>query len=230
MISSEVNDIVFEALFSQAVIDNFNEELDSYALGTESNEQYKYSSQHENRMRALFLREKRKENIRTAARYSKRIAAVIILTLSILFGSLMFVPEVRAVVFETVVEWFAQFVRFPSNATDEEKTNLEPTFIPDGFWEDHRDSGESITIILYTSHDGVSILFESQLVDAQLSVDNEGYEYELKQFEAIDYHIFTAIDNRKESTIVWEANGQRYQISSVISTDEILMMALSVLE
>ena len=214
MINSEVNDIVFEALFSQAVIDNFNEELDSYALGTESNEHYKYSSQHENRMRALFLREKRKENIRKAARYSKRIAAVIILTLSILFGSLMFVPEVRAVVFETVIEWFDQFVRFYSNASVVEKANLEPTFIPDGFWEEHRDGGETMTIVIYINHDGVRILFESQLVDAQMSVDNEGYEYELKQFDAVEYHIFTAIEGEKRNMIVWEVNEQRYKISS----------------
>jgi len=142
----------------------------------------------------------------------------------------MLVPEVRAVVTGTVIEWFDQFVRFYSNASVVEKVNLEPTYIPDGFKEDYRDGGKTITIIIYTNHDDVSILFESQLIDAQLSIDNEGYEYELKQIDSIDYHIFTAIDNGKANMIVWEENGQRYKISSVISTDKILMMALSVLE
>jgi len=228
--NNELSNIVFNTLISKAVVDNFNDELDSYILGAESATEHKYSSQHENRMRALFLKEERKESLRKVARWSKRVAVVIILTLSILFGSLMLVPEVRAVVTGTVIEWFDQFVRFYSNASVVEKVNLEPTYIPDGFKEDYRDGGKTITIIIYTNHDDVSILFESQLIDAQLSIDNEGYEYELKQIDSIDYHIFTAIDNGKANMIVWEENGQRYKISSVISTDKILMMALSVLE
>ena len=230
MTNNELSNIVFNTLISKAVVDNFNDELDSYILGAESATEHKYSSQHENRMRALFLKEERKESLRKVARWSKRVAVVIILTLSILFGSLMLVPEVRAVVTGTVIEWFDQFVRFYSNASVVEKVNLEPTYIPDGFKEDYRDGGKTITIIIYTNHDDVSILFESQLIDAQLSIDNEGYEYELKQIDSIDYHIFTAIDNGKANMIVWEENGQRYKISSVISTDKILTMALSVLK
>ena len=179
-------------------------------------------------MRALFAKEERKENLRNAIKWSKKIAAVLIIAISILFGSLMFVPEVRAVISETVIEWFDQFVRFSSNAPEAEKTNLEPSYIPDGIEEDCRDGGETMTIIIYTNQDGVSIFFESQTVGAQLSVDNEGYEYEIKQFEAIDYHIFTAIVKDKENIIIWERSGQRYNLSSVISVDQLLEIAFSV--
>ena len=228
MTSSNVTDNIFDALFKQAIIDNFNDELDSYVPDSESIKQYMFTPEHERRIRALFAKEERKESLRNVMIWSKKIAAVLIIAISILFGSLMLVPEVRAVINETVIEWFDQFVRFSSNATDEEKTNLEPSYIPDGFEEDYRDGNEYITIIIYTNQDGVRIFFESQTVDAQLSVDNEGYEYEIKQFGTIDYHIFTAVVNDKENSIIWERSGQRYHLSSVVSVDQLLEIAFSI--
>jgi len=228
MISSQVNNNVYEALFRQAVIDNFNQQLDSFTLDDYPEEQYTYSPEHEKRMNALFTKEEREDKLRAAVKWSRRAAAVILIAISVLFGSLILVPEVRAAVIRTVIEWYDQFARFPSAPTDIEKTNLEPAYIPDGFWEDFRDGNELTDIIFYTNGDGIDIIFHSSLTSAQTSVNNEGYDYEVRQINGIDYHVFTGVEIGKGNFIVWEADGQRYSIGSLISIDELQKMALSV--
>jgi len=228
MTNSKLDESIFDALFGQAVIDNFNEQLDLLADNTDIVPQLTFSHEHEKRMMLLFAKENRKERLRKTVKWSKRVAAILILTISLLFGSLMFVPEVRAVVIGTVVEWFDQFTRFTSTAPEAEKTNLEPTYIPNGFWEDYRDGNDFTTIILFINNEDISIFFELSKAIAQLSVSNEGYDYEIIKLDSIEYHIFTSLIEKNESFIVWESDGQRYQVASLISVDELLKMALSV--
>ena len=229
MINSKLDESVFDALFGQAVIDNFNEQLDLLTDDTDIEPQPIFSSEHEKRMMLLFAKENRKERIRKTIKWSKRVAAVILIGISVLFGSLMLVPEARAVIVGTVVEWFDQFTRFTSTAPESEKTNLEPTYIPDGFREDYRNSNEFTTIILFINDvDGVDIFFEASIIAAQLSVNNIGKEYEIKQIDGIDYHLLKAVDSDAESIIVWETDGQRYLVGSLIPIEELLKMALSI--
>ena len=227
MINSKLDENVFDALFGQAVIDNFNEQFDLITNDTDIEPQFSFSNEHEKRMKILFTKENRKEKIRKTIKWSKRVAAIFIIAISLLFGSLMLVSEVRAVVIGTVVEWFDQFTRFTSTAPEAEKTNLEPTYIPDGFREDTRQNEKLITVIIYINDDGVDIYFENSLVSGQLSVNNEGYDYEIKQFDSIEYHIFTSSE-RNDNIIVWESDGERYLLASSITIDELLKMALSV--
>jgi len=179
-------------------------------------------------MDALFAKEERKENLRNVIKWSKKIAAALIITISILFGSLMFVSEVRAVVIDTVIEWYDQFVRFTSRESDAEKTNFEPSYIPDGFREETRDGDDMTTFILYTNNKGILIYFESGLVSDQLSIDIEEYDHEVMQLESAVYHIFTTDTKGKMNSISWEQSGQRYHLSSEISVVELLKIAISV--
>ena len=228
MSNSQANESIFEALFTQAVIDNFDEYLESLSQDDKLSSHCIFSADHEKRMSTLFAREKRKINITAASKWVKRVAAVIFIAVSILFGSLMFVPEVRATVIDTVVEWFDQFTRFTSRSTEATKSNLEPTFIPEGFIEEYRYKTDFQTIILYINNYGIEIDFMSTPINAQHSVDNEGYEYEVVRYNTIDYHIFTSIDLEKVNFIIWEEEGARFQVGSTISMDILFVIALSV--
>jgi len=226
--NSKTSESVFESLFRQAVIDNFDEQLDSITQKFESSEPSAFSLEHEKRMMLLFAKENRKDKLHKTIKWSKRIAAIIILTISLLFGSLMFVTEVRAAVIGIVVEWFDQFTRFTSNAPVTEKKNHEPTFIPNGFWESLHDSNDFITVILYENNEGLSILFDTHLASAQLSVDSEDHIYETKEINNIFYHILTTSAKGKANKIIWEIDGQRYLLASELSIEELFEMAFSV--
>ena len=222
-----INDSVFEALFRQAVIDNFLEELDSLPPEEELAKLYTFSPEHETRMQRLFAREARRERTRAVIMWTRRAAAVFVIAVTIIFGVLMFNPQVRAAVVETVTEWYEKFVRFTSNAPEMAKTNLEPGYIPDGFVEIVRDSDDIMTTIIY---DGESdtIVFQSFRSSGSLSVDNENNNYEIRKIDGIEYHVFTTSLDNGENSIVWDIDGQRYAIFSIISIDELLAIAISI--
>ena len=223
-----INDSVFEALFRQAVIDNFNEELDSLPPDEELAKIYTFSPEHENRMRRLFTLEARKERTRTVIRWSRRAVAVIVIAVTIIFSTLMFVPQVRAAVAQTIIEWCDKFVRFTSRAPEEAKMDLAPGYIPDGFNEIIRDESDTITTVIYENEDDMLLIFQASVASGSLSVDNENSNYEMCLIDDIEYHIFTSTVEAEDSLVVWETKDQRYTISSMISIEEILAMATSI--
>ena len=228
MRSRLLSDSVFEALFRQAVIDNFFNELVSLPPREELAKLHIPSDAHKARIMNLCAKDARNEKILSILTTIKRAAAVILIAASLLFGSMMLVPDVRAAIIETIIEWYDKFVRFTSNAPESEKTYLEPTYIPEGFWEEFREELEMMTVILYTNEEGVIILFESLRTSGSLSFDNEGILHEIIRTDGVDYHIFTAADDEKGNSIIWETSLQRYSISSTIPIGIILEIAFSV--
>jgi hypothetical protein len=227
--NSQISEGVFEALFRQAVIDNFNEEFDSLPSDEELAEQYTFSQEHENRMKKLFAREERKERLQATVKWTRRIAAAVMITATLLFGSLMFVPQVRAVVFQTLTEWYEKFVKFTSNAPEAEKTNLEPGYISEGFAEIAREEIPMMATIIYINADtGETITFNSSLASGSTSADSEGRGYTVIAVDGIEYHILRSEDGVSEHSVVWEKADQRYAVTSTIPSEELLKMAISV--
>jgi hypothetical protein len=226
---SQLSDSVFEALFRQAIIDNIYEEVDSYPPDEELTKMYTFSDAHEKRMKALFARVVRQARFHAVAKWSWRSVAAIMIVATILFGALMFVPQVRAAVVQTLTEWYEKFVRFTSDAPETEKTNLEPTHIPQGFVEVSREDIPMMLTVIYVNDDSsTTIAFQSFRAADSASVDNEDMNYLLLEIEGVKYHFLISNDGSGKNSIVWDADGQRYTITSTISTDELLKMAISV--
>ena len=223
-----INDSVFEGLFKQAVIDSFLEELDSLPPDEELAKIYVYSPEHEAGMKKLFAREARKERIRKSARRAGRLAAALAITVTILFDLLMSVPQVRATVIETVIEWHEKYTKFTSNAPRTEHPHLELGYIPEGFTEIIRDEADSITCLIYENESGIILVFQYSDLSSSLSVTNENNAYEILQTGGVEYHIFETIVDGGESTIIWELYGQRNMISSIMSIDELFVIINSI--
>ena len=225
---SQLSDSVFEALLRQAVIDNIYEEIDSLPPDEVLAEMYTFSDAHKKRMKKLFASEARKETLRNAVKWGKRAAAVIVIVVAILSGSFMLVPQVRAVVAQTLIEWYEQFVRFTSSASETDKTSLEPRYIPEGFAEVVREETPTISTIIYMNDDSMTVAFQSAHVSGSISIDSEDKKYSMTAIDGVEYHFFDAEDSGAENSIAWETNGQRYVITSAISIDEMLKIAVSV--
>jgi len=112
MNKDQVNDVVFEALFRQAVIDDFNEEIDSIPTNEQLAKIYSFSSEFEIRMKKLFIKDRRSSLLKNTMLYSRRVASVLIIVLGLLFGTLLFNTEVRAAVGRVLVEWYEKFTSF----------------------------------------------------------------------------------------------------------------------
>lgn len=224
------NDSIFDALFRQAVIDNFNEELDSVPSDEEIDRLFPFSPEHEARMKKLFANERRKGKILTAVRWLRQGAAVAVITFSVIFGLLMAAsPPVRAAVVDTVIGWYQEFVRFTSpNSVEESITSKEPAYIPYGFIIQSHDNMDSTDIYNYVNSEGETIVFVSTPANDTISVNNEDVGYEVIEAGDIDYHIFASPAEHGENSITFDANGTRFTITSSIAPEQLLKIAESV--
>lgn len=99
MSKAKLNDVVFDAIFVQAVIDNFMDELSSLPQDKELAQNYVYSTAHEVRMKRLF----KKEDLKAMTAYLKKIAAVIVIVAALLFGGMIVIPQVLAITIQVFV-------------------------------------------------------------------------------------------------------------------------------
>ncbi|MCL2517190.1 MAG: hypothetical protein FWF15_01380 [Oscillospiraceae bacterium] len=106
MDNSKNNDPVFEALFKQAVIDDYTDEIDSIPSNDELVKKYPFTPQFNVRMKKLFARVRRKEILNKVIKFSQRAAVIFLFFTTFLFGLLLINPEVRATVGNVFVEWF----------------------------------------------------------------------------------------------------------------------------
>lgn len=229
MDNAKLDDVLFEAIFRQAVIENHWQELDEIPSEEELAKVYTFSELHNERMRKLFASDERKERLARLYRGSRKGAAIILITSGILFAILMTTPSVQAAVTEVFVEWYEQFTKFTSRQGETiEAKAWSPSYLPDGFEVFDTFATFDMTNIRYADMTGQVIDFEYMPIDGTLSVNNEGVEYNSVVSDGITFHIFAAISDNETNTIIWEVDGYRLNLRSVLPVDVLYEIAYSV--
>jgi hypothetical protein len=221
---------LFEAMLEKAVAQNFEDELAAIPPREELEKMYAFSDRHNARMEKLFEPGAKKARLRSVVRYSRSVAAILAVTIAVAFGGLLFNPQVRAAVGDTIVQWFDLFAKFISVSDEQSETvasEWRPAYLPEGFSEEVLMTGD-INLIQYTNIDGAGVLLTYMMADNSMSVNSEGVEYNTLRIEGVDYHMFEASDADTENIIVWEQDGNRFQISSLESIIELQKIAMSV--
>jgi len=223
---NHLNDSVFDALFRQAVIDNFHEEYNSLPQPEELSCEHTFSNRHEKRMKALFVRMERKERLDKIIYLGRKVAAIFLIFVTLVAGALMLNPDVRATVTETIISWQREFVRFFSPTAEIEGYSMVPIYIPIGFSQEFYEVINNSTLILYMDENGETILFEAHRAAGALYIDNENTVYEVLSITGNTYHILSSLVDY-ENSIIWEIGGWRYFLRSSIGVEALKEMALS---
>ncbi|GHU40050.1 hypothetical protein FACS1894111_00050 [Clostridia bacterium] len=221
-------DDVSEALFRQAVIDDFNRRI-AEAEQEAAKEKHVFSERHERQMKKLFARERRKESLqRTFRRIRKASIAVAAAFTS--FGLLLWtVPEVRAAVTKTVVKFFDKFAQFDGGAPATENIHWHLSYLPEGYAETSNMTEGFATFISYSDTSGTPLSFDAVPADASsIAVNNEGVIYGQTIIDGLVYHTFTADSDSQGNTVVWDKDGYRLVLGGGVSIDTLLKMAQSV--
>jgi hypothetical protein len=227
MENDKKKDSMFEALFRQAVVDNFERELQALPSEVELAETIVFSERHISIMRKMFARDNRNERFKTIVKWSRRIAAIVLLTISLLFGALMTVQEIRASVVDTVIKWFEQFTLFTSHGTINSLAHVEPSYIPEGYIETDRMETDEMISIIYMDSYGETLSFLVVPLDSHILVDNEEMTYAQIIVGDVTYYVFSADVDDKHNSIVWEAQGNMHSVSALLSVETLLRVAQS---
>ena len=221
-----------ETILRQAVILNNQSELKAIPSDEELSKLYSFSNRHNARMEALFA----KENFRMACRRvfnsSKRIAVIIAVITSIVFGTLLTNRQVRASVSNAVIEWFDIFTHisfYNEEGNDEVLVDWFPTYLPEGFLETDKFMTVDFCSIEITNQENERIFMDYYFSDEiTFSVDNEHSDYSVLFVSGIEYHIFETPSNAERAKVLWQKEGYSFSIESSLATDELMKIATSV--
>lgn len=234
MNKDQVNDVVFEALFRQAVIDDFNEEIDSIPTNEQLAKIYTFSPEFEIRMKKLFLKDRRRGLLKNTMLYSRRVASVLIIVLGLLFGTLLFNTEVRAAVGKVLVEWYEKFTSFTFNDDEviDEKKDWTLNYLPEGYELKNYEVLGRITNIEFINEQGGKIRFsyhpEGSITN--ISVDNENHKIDRCEILNNEAYCISAVDDKFDNGVIWNMNGHTFDLWGKIPLDELKKVAESISE
>jgi hypothetical protein len=218
-------DGVLEAVFRQAVIDNFERELEEI----EKEPDVETSERHGRRMSALFAARQRRQRASDVFVWAKKLATAAAVLFILLSGTLLTTPEVRASVSAVIAGWFDAFIQFGQGDSDESGiADWHPASLPEGFPEVEKVQAGEVTAIYYANDDGVIIEFTYVTNDNTLSTSNEGVEYGQSPRGGIVYHTFTAVSGDYKSAVVWDADGYLFSVAGYLPIERLLETAWSV--
>lgn len=231
MKAEAVFDDIFEAMLRRAVIENLDREIDAMEDDVKREGPFAFSERHERRMKKLFARTLWRETFTSLSMWSRRVAAAVLIAVTLLFGALMFVPEVRAVVMDTVVEWYEKFTQFIFHSEENAAADAHwiITELPEGY--EHLDSeyGEDMSYVDYANPlTGEMILFEYSRENRSISINNEEMGYSAKTYGGVTYNLFVAKNPEDFNKLVWDKDGHRFILRSTLDQDELLKIASSI--
>lgn len=234
MDDNRVNEVVFEALFRQAVIDDFNEELDSIPTNKELAKIYSFSPEFEVQMKKLLTKDRRRSLIKAAIYYSRKAASIFIIVLGILFGTLLFNAEVRATVGTVLVEWYEKFTSFTFRDDElvNEKIDWVLVYLPEGYVQKNHEVLGHVTNIEYMNEQGDKIRFSYSPGESitNISVDNENHEIDKYVILGNEAFSITAVNDKFDNGIIWNMDGHTFDLWGKAPVDELKKIAESISE
>jgi hypothetical protein len=219
-----------EAMLRQAFIEYHRRELAALPPEAELAKLHTFSSGHEVRMKALLAKADRRVFWHKAVRVSRRVAAVVLIAVTLLFGLLLTHPEVQAAVQKVFVEWYDTFTRFafPDTQVIAPDVEWQLAYVPEGFEQSFYAYSNGDTEIEYQNLEGEFIRLQVlPTIQASFSVDNENSNYTVKQVDDVEYQVFSASSDEYVSRILWDKDGYAFMLTSTLTTQEIMEIALS---
>ncbi|MCL2223725.1 MAG: DUF4367 domain-containing protein [Defluviitaleaceae bacterium] len=229
---SQLRAEITEAILRNAVKDAHKREMDAL-FSEKAAQEYTPSKAHQAQMRALFARDRRKNMFVKIYSVTRRIAVIMLITATILFGVLLTDYRVQATIRETIIGWYDRFTLFrfqQANGFETGEREWFPEFLPDGF-----EISELIELhigrYIFLEHDdGYYILFEySPAADTTIAVDNEFTTMKTVLLGGIEYFVLTPLpDSEHYAQVIWQMDGYAFALLSNFSPDILLQIALSV--
>lgn len=232
LIHSEIGDAVFEALFRQAVIDDYVEEIQSIPPNEVLAKEYTLSPAFELRMKRLFALDRRKDIYRALIKYTKKVAVFLLILISLFFSVLLFNPEIRAAVRKVVIEWYEQFTSFSFNGeiSQNKPDILRPIYIPEGYAEDSVKTYNNITDIIFINDakEQIRYSYRSGENTVNISSDNENHIINEITINGRTAIVMNELRESSNNGVIYQYNGYVIEIWGKIEVDEILKMIESI--
>ena len=222
MINKSVDNAVFDAILRKAFTEAFEREVAEIEAQPSAPETIpeKYR-----RAERKYYSKKMKQSSGTYA-VLRKIAACILICLSVGFAALMAIPTVRASVWDSVVNFYEKYIKFDFNVTaGGEETIGEYTlgYVPDGFVRTA--ALETPMRSVYTYENGQSAFYIRYQCskDNTIAYDDENGVMRSIKINGIDGYLVEYLGGTY--TLVWEYNHTVFTVDGDISVNEMMKIA-----
>ena len=194
---------------------------------------HKFSKKFDKKMDKLIKEEKRTSFMRNFVVYGKKVAAILLIVLSITFVTTISVEAYRVKFFEVITKVWEEFtsITFKSEdeiINDEKLLAINPEYIPEGFTIVEKNLGDYRNRIIYGDVNNEEIFYEQKLIsNGEIIFDTEGVKVKTMDIEDQTITFFT---NKGVSQIYWNDSLYFYRFSTTIDIEELFKMTKSILK
>ena len=236
--SNKYNGMASEAILKQALLECDEEDMASIPTQAELKKLYTPSELLDRKIRKQIRKAERMDFLRASVKITRRVAVVVSVITALAFSSLLMNQEVRAVIRNTIVEWFSGFTRFtfPDDTSDVQIGEWTVAYIPKGYelFEVQEVGAFRIVdfkhISLPEDMSYISLVY-APAGDIVLGVDNENAVYDMEYNQGIEYYILKAeseeFPSKVISKVIWVQDGVSFELSGYCPWAELIKMAQS---
>lgn len=229
MINTEADNLLFDTLLTQSLIDKNKRYMSSIPSEVELSSELVFSDEFKKKMNRLILGYRKNIAMKKTFIYAKKIVATILIAAGLGFGVLMLSQPVRATIQSIITQWFDEYTRFDfqSDTSVIEPSEYEFRYIPEGFEvSTHSVSNGSASYKYIDLHENdIFIQYFPATDEYSVSVDNEHSDYFTITLNRIEAHLFKSNTEGHRNYLLWEQEGYAFSIISSLDVEEIIKIA-----
>lgn len=213
--------VSFDSLLRMAVRETYLQQTNSIPADDKLDEIIHPSDKFEKKMQAMVRRESHNEKLIYFRKITAKVAVVVLLCISLTFGSLLTAKAVRESVATTILEWHDKFTRiFIETDTQPDKLpEIRFNYIPEGFElvEEESVNTDTFKVFNYAKSDGMFLkIYINRTIDKVDNEHNNYYAIIIGESSAIWIH------TESENNLLINNKNINYSIKSSLSLEEII--------
>jgi hypothetical protein len=192
--------------------------------------EHTFSTRFLRKMKALIRQSKNRSLTAQSTFKPRKLVAILVAALILLFASAMSVSAVRETVFKFITEVYEKYTQVFFNESqstqpiDEVFTAYAPTKIPTGFELVHENLN-GLVMLEYEKENEYLTYEQKRLDKVSMHINTEGVELEDFEFNGLPAKYYS---NQGMQTLIWYDNNYMYMISSTLNKDAVFDIAKSV--
>lgn len=198
----------------------------------ESDLSHQFSWRFKRKMKALLKYERRTPVMRRFVYQMKTAAAVLLIVLSMAFGTVMSVEAYRVCFFEFVTEIWEELtsivIHSDENADQETLTPISPSYIPKGYSVLELTSDKYENTIIYINTNGLELYYSQRMAtQSEFILDSEGAETEKITIGLQEAYL---IVNKGTVQLYWHDDDSVFSLIGNLDKTELIKMAKSIIK
>lgn len=226
-LSEEANERLWDALITEALIQDSNNELAELRKNTDP---CIFSERFEKNIAKIERQIFGRKSFIEVATIFRNIAAAIMIVIGLSFVVLLTQPEVYAAVENVIRSIFSDRDKYTYQGETKGITfnnNIRLGYIPDGYEIRMAFYSTYDMYLTYESTNGETMEFDYGLAEnSSITIDNERHKYYELKYGDVTYYFYEAIDPEADSNILlWYLDGYVFSIDAQLNKNELVKIA-----